>query len=52
VYVELIGSNLFFVANEYLDQLGVIDVPADKMYQPPQFGELAGGPAPNGRGYL
>ncbi|HND86233.1 MAG TPA: hypothetical protein PLU50_10510, partial [Pseudobdellovibrionaceae bacterium] len=40
VYVELIGSNLFFVANEYLDQLGVIDVPADKMYQPPQFGEL------------
>jgi hypothetical protein len=51
VYGELSGANLFFVhesCSPYLNYTGIepIDV-----YQPPQFGVLAGGVAPNGRGY-
>jgi hypothetical protein len=49
--VELIGSNMFFVNNKYLKNLGIKETNPEIMYQPPQFGELASGPAVNGRGY-
>jgi len=52
VYMELIGSNLFFVHNDYLKYLdGYTPMDPKLMYQPPQFGALADGAALNHRGY-
>ena len=51
VYEELSGANLFFVHENYIDQLGARGILPEEVYQPPQFGVLCGGMAPNGRGY-
>jgi hypothetical protein len=51
VYGELTGSNLFFVHESCLSQIDVSGIEPADVYQPPQFGLLAGGIAPNGRGY-
>lgn len=51
VYSELSGTNLFFVHDSCWPLLGGIALSAAELYQPPQFGLLAGGAAPNGRGY-
>lgn len=51
IYGELSGANLFFVHQSLLQNLNIEDITPEDAYQPPQFGLLAGGPAPNGRGY-
>jgi hypothetical protein len=51
IYTELCGSNLFFLDKKYLKDIDYDGLPAQWMYQPPQFGELAGCPTLNGRGY-
>lgn len=51
VYGELHGANLFFVDNKYMQSLGDSNINIRDIYQPPQFGILAGGKAENGRGY-
>lgn len=51
LYAELSGANLFFVHEEYRRCFDVGDVQPAELYQPPQFGVLCGGSAPNGRGY-
>lgn len=51
VYSELSGANLFFVHEAYRASLDPIGLAPEELYQPPQFGVLAGGAAPNGRGY-
>lgn len=51
IYSELSGANLFFVHEAYCGVLDAIALPPEALYQPPQFGLLAGGIAPNGRGY-
>jgi hypothetical protein len=51
VYSELSGANLFFVHEDYAQQLGDYGFNPLLLYQPPQFGQIAGGGAPNGRGY-
>jgi len=52
IYTELIGSNLFFVHRDWLKNLPYSPLDDKLKYQPPQFGQLVDGPAPNGRGYL
>ncbi len=53
VYVELVGSNLFFLRNDLLKYIPNFEIiPFEKMYQTPQFGVLTNGLALNGRGYL
>ena len=51
VYIELSGANLFFVHNSCIENFDLKGIEPDILYQPPQFGVLAGGSAPNGRGY-
>lgn len=51
VYSELIGGNLFFVHESCADAFDVRGLTPEVLYQPPQYGLLVGGPAPNGRGY-
>ena len=51
VYIELSGANLFFVHDSCLDYFDIAGIEPAILYQPPQFGALAGGTAPNGRGY-
>lgn len=50
-YSELSGTNLFFVHDSCWPRLDGLELSAAELYQPPQFGLLAGGSAPNGRGY-
>ena len=52
VYGELSGANLFFVHDAYMKYLDFPEIKPDDVYQPPQFGVIAGGVALNGRGYL
>ena len=51
IYTELSGSNLFFIHNRHQSLFDVENITVEMLYQPPQFGKLVGGPAPNGRGY-
>lgn len=51
VYSELTGANLFFVRDDLCDALNAPELSPEALYQPPQFGLLGGGSAPNGRGY-
>jgi hypothetical protein len=51
IYTELSGANLFFIHNKYLHLFNVEGITVETLYQPPQFGLLADGPALNGRGY-
>ena len=51
IYIELSGANLFFVHDSCLEYFDIKDIEPAMLYQPPQFGALAGGKAPNGRGY-
>ena len=51
IYCELIGVNLFFVHESCVDAFDLQGLTPELLYQPPQFGLLAGCPAPNGRGY-
>lgn len=52
VYSELYGANLFFMHRDYLQYFSYQPLSPEALYQPSQFGVLAGGKAPNGRGYL
>lgn len=52
VYGELSGANLIFVHESCMKYLDYPDISPEEVYQPPQFGVIAGGIAPNGRGYL
>ena len=51
IYAELSGANLFFVSESLIDYFETDGFRPDEIYQPPQFGVLCGGSAPNGRGY-
>lgn len=51
IYSELHGANIFFVHREVVDMFNIDGITPEALYQPPQFGELAGTKAPNGRGY-
>lgn len=51
VYAELSGANLFFVHEDHIDHIAARGIGPADVYQPPQFGVLCGGSAPNGRGY-
>lgn len=51
IYSELYGANLFFVHRDIADRFNLEGITPESLYQPPQFGELAGTAAPNGRGY-
>ena len=51
-YCESAGSNLFFVHESCAGFLDGSGFGSDLVYRPPGFGQLAGSPAPNGRGYL
>jgi hypothetical protein len=51
VYSELSGANLFFVHDSCRPFLDLVELSPAELYQPPQYGLLAGGAAPNGRGY-
>ena len=51
VYIELSGANLFFIHDSCLEYFDIEGIEPALLYQPPQFGVLAGGSAPNGRGY-
>lgn len=54
VYTELSGSNAFFIHDsikQYFPETDWTQLTVSNLYQPPQFGELAGGKAVNGRGY-
>lgn len=51
IYTELSGANLFFIHKRHKTLFDTTDITIDMLYQPPQFGILAGGDAPNGRGY-
>ncbi len=52
IYTELSGANMFFVHNSIADKFDLEGVTAEALYQPPQFGALAGTSALNGRGYF
>ena len=52
VYTELHGANVFFIHKDVADKFDTEGVTVESLYQPPQFGVLAGSDAPNGRGYL
>lgn len=54
VYTELSGSNAFFIhesCKQYFPDTDWSQFTVENLYQPPQFGVLAGGKAINGRGY-
>ena len=51
IYSELYGANLFFLHNSCLKYFDYVELTPFDLYQPPQFGLLCGGRAPNGRGY-
>ena len=51
IYCELFGANLFFIHESCISRIGGADITPNDVYQPPQFGVIAGGLAPNGRGY-
>ncbi len=51
VYSELSGANLFFIHESFIESFNLTGLTPEALYQAPQFGELAGGVAPNGRGY-
>ncbi len=51
IYSELSGANLFFIHESLVENFDLTGLTPDALYQTPQFGELAGGAAPNGRGY-
>ncbi len=51
IYSELYGANLFFLHNSCLRYVECSELSPTELYQPPQFGMLTGGRAPNGRGY-
>jgi hypothetical protein len=51
IYSELYGANLFFVHRDIADHFNLEGITPEALYQPPQFGELAGTDAPSGRGY-
>lgn len=51
IYGELSGANLFFVHESCLKYFEPLNITPEDVYQPPQFGLIAGGSAPNGRGY-
>ena len=51
VYCESTGSNLFFVHEDCIDLLDVEGLSPEVLYQPPQFGLLAGNNTVNGRGF-
>jgi len=51
VYSELYGANLFFVHRDVVDSFNIDGISPEALYQPPQFGELAGTAAASGRGY-
>ncbi|RLA13432.1 MAG: hypothetical protein DRQ59_05345 [Gammaproteobacteria bacterium] len=51
VYGELSGANLFFIHESCAADIDWQGIELIDIYQPPQFGLLAGSSAPNGRGY-
>lgn len=51
IYGDLIGNNLYFIHDSCKNFLNLKDLSPEDVYQPPQFGLLSGGTAPNGRGY-
>lgn len=51
IYGELSGANLFFIHESYVKYFEPFNIMPKDVYQPPQFGLIAGGHAPNGRGY-
>lgn len=54
IYTELSGANAFFIhdsCKQYFPGVDWSELTASNLYQAPQFGELAGGKAVNGRGY-
>ena len=54
VYTELSGANAFFIhesIKQYFPDTDWQQLTVSNLYQPSQFGELAGGKAINGRGY-
>ncbi|MFQ5994990.1 MAG: hypothetical protein ACE5K1_07825 [Acidiferrobacterales bacterium] len=51
VYSELSGANLFFVHHSCAVSAEFTEVEPSLLYQPPHYGLLSGGTAPNGRGY-
>jgi len=51
IYTELYGSNLFFIHQSLSDKFNIEGIDPVSLYQPPQFGELAGTPTLSGRGY-
>lgn len=54
IYTELSGGNAFFIHNsckKYFPNTDWSQITVEKLFQPPQFGVLAGGRAINGRGY-
>ena len=50
VYEEINGVNLFFVHESCIRYFDDVNISPEDVYQPPQFGVIAGGTAPNGRG--
>lgn len=51
IYSELSGTNLFFVDKSLLSNINFTPLTPEELYQPPQYGRLAGTTAVNGRGY-
>jgi len=54
IYTELSGANAFFIhasCTQYFPDVDWSQLNTASLYQPPQFGVLAGGKAVNGRGY-
>jgi len=51
IYSELSGANLFFVDNPLVSYLDAVPLSPEELYQPPQYGMLAGTTSVNGRGY-
>jgi hypothetical protein len=51
VYDTRSGTNLVFVDRKYFGRLNIRDNSPETLYQPPQYGLLRGGRAPNGRGH-
>jgi hypothetical protein len=51
LYAELSGANLFFLHESVVGYFEASGFRPEEVYQPPQFGVVCGGDAPNGRGY-
>ena len=51
VYCDSKGVNLFFVDKKYFHLFDIPDNSPTALYNPPQFGLVTGGRAPNGRGW-